>query len=128
MTVQEICGKLETYYKDNYAADAEGKAAFLFDLFPKSLEKEFTEAIVLELQGKVAQGTTTVGEAAGIQEALAFIGALQRQEVYRKSSRLGILRAGYAYRKDLGDPDGPVATQLNGIGIKTGNDFLDNFV
>jgi len=127
MTVQEICGKLVTYYKDHYTADAEDKAAFLFDLFPKALESGATRAIILELQGKVAQDGTTVGEAVGIQEALAFIGALQRQEVYRKSTRLSRLRAGYAYRKDLGDADGPVATQLNGIGVKTGNEFLDNF-
>jgi len=128
MTVQEICGKLETYYKDHYAADAEDKAAFLLDIFPKSLDMGFTKDIVLELQGKVADGKTTVGEAVGIQEALAFIGALQRQEVYRKSTRLSRLKAGYTYRKDLGDADGPVATQLNGIGVKSGNGFLDNFV
>jgi hypothetical protein len=126
MTVREICGKLQTYYADNYAAAVQDRAAFLKDIFPESLDVSFTSALVLELQGKCAQGKTTVGEFIGIQESLAFLGALQRQEVYRKTSRLSRLKSGYAYRKDLGDALGPVATQLNGIGTKTGSEFLDN--
>jgi len=126
MTVQEICSTLRLYYYDNYTAAVEDKVSFLTDLFPDSLDKSFTETLILELQGKVSQASTTMGEAIGIQEALAFIGAVQRQDSYRKSTRLGRLQVGYAHRFKLGHVSGPVGLQLNGIGVKTGSEFLDN--
>lgn len=125
MTVQEICNKLRTYYEDNYKATVEDRATFLTDLFPDSQDPKATKDIVLELQGKVAQGSTTVGEAVGVQEALAFIGATQRQDCCRKASRLQKIQAGYAHRFALGHIEGPVGLQLNGIGVKTGSEFLD---
>ena len=126
MTVQEICSKLKAYYLDNYSASIENKVTFMEDLFHDSLKKEFTEKLILELQGKVSQQSTTMGEAIGIQEALAFIGSVQRQDTLRKGTRLARLQAGYVHKFKLGHDEGPVGLQLNGIGVKTGNEFIDN--
>jgi hypothetical protein len=126
MTVQEICDKLRKYYEDAYKATIQDRATFLVDLFPESLDAEFTKDIILELRGKVHSKDTTMGEAIGIQEALAFIGAAQRQDCCRKESRLQRLQKGYAHRFAMGHVEGPVGLQLNGIGVKTGVEFLDN--
>jgi len=125
MTVQEICDKLQEYFSDNYKAAVEDQASFITDIFPESLTPAFTEDIILELQGRVAQGSTTVGDGVGIQEALAFIGALQRNEACRKGNRMTRLLGGYNFRKNLSDDEGPVGLQLRHIGVKTGDEFTD---
>ncbi len=63
MTVQEICDKLRKYYEDAYKATIQDRATFLVDLFPESLDTEFTKDIILELRGKLQSKDTTMGEA-----------------------------------------------------------------
>ena len=126
MTVQEICSKLKTYYEEQYNAGLKSNTFFIQDIFPDSLEPSFTQDLLQELQSRVASGTTTVGEAVGIQEAFAFIGSLQREDTFRKSGRMQRMLGIYTHKRNLGDDEGPVTQQLNHIGVKTGSEFLDN--
>ena len=78
-----------------------------------------------DLKAVIGNPDLTASEFIGAQEALAFLGNLQRIDAIRKTTRIGRRAAALEHKDNMADTsEGALALQLASIGSKVDSEYV----
>ena len=94
----------------------------LVDIFPEAAEAAFIEELITEIQGKLGGNDLQASDLITLQEAVAFLGNIQRADNFRKRTR--IRKWADATDQQLSISDA-LLNQLSPIGSRADSEYIE---
>ena len=125
MTIPEACNALAEYFRDNLEYLQKGGKFRIQDVFPDAETAAFVKETLDDLRSEVLRSDVSADIIIGRQEALAFLGQLQRVDCCRKQGRINTLARSMNHKRVLSEEQkGALTLQLQGIGSKVDSEFV----